>query len=513
MFLISGCRRPQQRPLRDLAKELNDSVSSGLVDGRSFSEMNDIQERALSALRKHGSLHAVEILSQAGYLYSRQGKYEKALEILHEASDSLRRRGVSDFDAEDAIKLYGDLANLYNRFGLNDEALQINSDALRLARGKYAGFRSDLWRFRGEIFNAMGKHDSTIHMLDRSLKDADKDRNPLAIAVGLRAKAALFLEHPFLFRDSLKSARNYLDAVPDSLEKSGKVKIKFFRGYLQVLEKNDVDRGIAMMEDAMRDYQDSGDIEMVYYAEKILMNVYQQNNFTAKLSALYPSFSAHQDSLASRAKQDAIVGAEFKFRLKAMESQIKMLEQDKRLSRLVIIYQWLFIALAVIVIGAILYFGFRYMRKLKTQRQRLRQSIEDLLNLQKDTNMPIENLQEEIRQYKARESEAIGQKIVEESLTALSPVMFSGEKEIEFRKSFRILYPHFSSDLRRDFPSFTPSDELLSMLIYLNQNTDEIALCLGISKASVFSARYRMRKKMNIDKNIDLDDFIRNRRP
>lgn len=211
-----------------------------------------------------------------------------------------------------------------------------------------------------------------------------------------------------------------------------------------------------MMEDAMRDYQDSGDIEMVYYAEKILMNVYQQNNFTAKLSALYPSFSAHQDSLASRAKQDAIVGAEFKFRLKAMESQIKMLEQDKRLSRLVIIYQWLFIALAVIVIGAILYFGFRYMRKLKTQRQRLRQSIEDLLNLQKDTNMPIENLQEEIRQYKARESEAIGQKIVEESLTALSPVMFSGEKEIEFRKSFRILYPHFSSDLRRDFPSFTP---------------------------------------------------------
>lgn len=86
LFLISGCRRPQQRPLRDLAKELNDSVSSGLVDGRSFSEMNDIQERALSALRKHGSLHAVEILSQAGYLYSRQGKYEKALEILHEAS-------------------------------------------------------------------------------------------------------------------------------------------------------------------------------------------------------------------------------------------------------------------------------------------------------------------------------------------------------------------------------------------------------------------------------------------
>lgn len=49
------------------------------------------------------------------------------------------------------------------------------------------------------------------------------------------------------------------------------------------------------------------------------------------------------------------------------------------------------------------------------------------------------------------------------------------------------------------------------MLILLNMSTDEIAMSLGISRPSVNSARYRIRKRLHLDKDTDLDTFIKSR--
>lgn len=57
-------------------------------------------------------------------------------------------------------------------------------------------------------------------------------------------------------------------------------------------------------------------------------------------------------------------------------------------------------------------------------------------------------------------------------------------------------------------PTLSASDQLLCMLIYLGYNTDEVSVFLGISHPSVNSARYRLRRKLNLDKQTDLDMFI-----
>lgn len=48
------------------------------------------------------------------------------------------------------------------------------------------------------------------------------------------------------------------------------------------------------------------------------------------------------------------------------------------------------------------------------------------------------------------------------------------------------------------------------MLIHLNQNTDEIALALGISRASVNSGRSRIRKKFGLRKEESLEAYLEN---
>lgn len=78
----------------------------------------------------------------------------------------------------------------------------------------------------------------------------------------------------------------------------------------------------------------------------------------------------------------------------------------------------------------------------------------------------------------------------------LSPTLLSGEDEIHFRQPFAALYPNYLPVLRSRCPELTKSDELFCMLIMLNQSTDEAALTLGISRASVNPARSRIRKKL-----------------
>ena len=79
----------------------------------------------------------------------------------------------------------------------------------------------------------------------------------------------------------------------------------------------------------------------------------------------------------------------------------------------------------------------------------------------------------------------------EEKVTALINNLYAlaeAEKDYptcdKFRKSFAALYPRFLLGLRHDYPSLTPNDELVCMLIYLKQSTDEISQL-------ILSAKYR----------------------
>jgi len=71
------------------------------------------------------------------------------------------------------------------------------------------------------------------------------------------------------------------------------------------------------------------------------------------------------------------------------------------------------------------------------------------------------------------------------------------------------LYPDFQTALQQRCPDLTIGDNTLCMLIRIGQTTDDIAMALGISRASVNSARYRIRKKMGLTKEDSLDDIIK----
>jgi len=90
-------------------------------------------------------------------------------------------------------------------------------------------------------------------------------------------------------------------------------------------------------------------------------------------------------------------------------------------------------------------------------------------------------------------------------------------REIEDKNQWRVFEEHFEAvheeflkRLKEQYPDLTPREQKLASYLRLNISTKEIALLMNISARGVEVARYRLRKKFNLERDINLLDFILN---
>lgn len=77
-----------------------------------------------------------------------------------------------------------------------------------------------------------------------------------------------------------------------------------------------------------------------------------------------------------------------------------------------------------------------------------------------------------------------------------------------FEKNYRDLHDAFSEELIAAHPKLTKGEIRLSYLIRQKMNNKEIATVLNVSPAAVEKAKYRLKKKVNLDKTESLDAYI-----
>ena len=79
----------------------------------------------------------------------------------------------------------------------------------------------------------------------------------------------------------------------------------------------------------------------------------------------------------------------------------------------------------------------------------------------------------------------------------------------EFRSVFDQRFPNFIEGVKTQFPNITPAEMRLILLLKTEFEVSEIANILGISTASVYTSRYRLRQKWGMEENADLDAFVK----
>lgn len=77
-----------------------------------------------------------------------------------------------------------------------------------------------------------------------------------------------------------------------------------------------------------------------------------------------------------------------------------------------------------------------------------------------------------------------------------------------FENNFNQVHEEFIKKLLKKYPNLTPSDVKLAAYLRMNLSTKEIAHLLNITNRSVELKRYRLRKKINLDSEINLGEFM-----
>jgi DNA-binding CsgD family transcriptional regulator len=77
-----------------------------------------------------------------------------------------------------------------------------------------------------------------------------------------------------------------------------------------------------------------------------------------------------------------------------------------------------------------------------------------------------------------------------------------------FKHRFEQAYPGYLFRLRKNIPALTSAEERLFLLLKLRFSSQEIADTLGISINGVKKGRQRLRKRLNLQAEEDLDQHI-----
>lgn len=78
----------------------------------------------------------------------------------------------------------------------------------------------------------------------------------------------------------------------------------------------------------------------------------------------------------------------------------------------------------------------------------------------------------------------------------------------QFEVFFDQVHENFLRNLRETYPQLTPKDQKLCAYLRMNLTTKEIAPMMNISVRGVEISRYRLRKKLGLDTETNLSDFI-----
>lgn len=78
----------------------------------------------------------------------------------------------------------------------------------------------------------------------------------------------------------------------------------------------------------------------------------------------------------------------------------------------------------------------------------------------------------------------------------------------KFERNYKEVHAQFSEELQRRFSKLTKGDIRLAYLVHEKMTNKEMATVLNVSPAAVEKAKYRLKKKLDLDKEDSLDDFI-----
>lgn len=237
-----------------------------------------------------------------------------------------------------------------------------------------------------------------------------------------------------------------------------------------------------------------------------------------KMGQFEPAFYAYRDyhllkdSIFSAENLAKINEMEIRYQTEKKEREIQLLEEKTKIARL------RQNGLIGGIFGLLLLFGMLYyaLRQKLKRNQVEREKVNRELDFKKQEltafalqlahkNEVLENIKGEIIEIKSQKVHQTGLQRIANTIDI--NINDAGAWQT-FQKRFEAVHKDFAPNVKQRHPSVSANDLRLMALIKMNLSSKEIAHILNISNEGIKKARYRLRKKLNLETSDSLEDCI-----
>jgi len=389
--------------------------------------------------------------------YQRQENWKKAIQNMKDVLDFHIK---SNAEASEIASDNSFLGGLYCSNNQLDSALLYSS----LSEKQYAKInniygKSECYNNLGLIYFKLKQYDKALKMYNKSLSLAVK---PSTINTTLYNRGNCYL-----------SANNFIEAETDLKKVLESIKSNEFQALSQ----------------------------KCYYA---LFKIESSKNNPKKALEYHLKYSSVNDSIKNSQKTNYINELLITYENDKKNKEIKLLQKQKTVEK-----EKATILLLILILVT-LSFLFLYFRNQKNRQL--------LIAKNKIQEIEIENFTKKII-YKNSIIDELNSELTAENIDSTFEVISEIERLTkmkiltendweQFQVDFEKIFPHLIFKIKQKITDLSAAELRLFLLIKLKISTKDIASILGISSDSVKKSRYRLKKKLAIDENISLDDFV-----
>lgn len=270
-----------------------------------------------------------------------------------------------------------------------------------------------------------------------------------------------------------------------------------------------------------------GQLEEEMAAIQMFSEFYKNNGNCEKSFEYYRLFNKLEDSLFSLEKQKTIEELSMEYETNKKVEQIKLLEKDRQIQMQ---NKWMLAGLLIasVLVGGVLLllllFRNRKNKELFMSKEKLRQTeltqIKNELDFNKkelerfmlnfiEKTKLISDLEGRLETFS--EITEVRYPYIDKNISELTQMKILTEDNwAQFKIHFEKAYPGLIQHIKETYEHLSPAELRMFLLMKLNTDSKEIASILGISLDSVKKTRYRLKKKMELKEEDDLNDFVRN---
>ena len=441
------------------------------------------------------------------------------LEAIENQMESLRIKEKLGVSADKLAASYWNIGNIHWEISNIDQSTEYYRKAEVIYRE--LGLTEDLVQIRNIIAINLSKNPDSLDVVIDILNDCIpfyKENNYMLSLAGVyETMGNIRIE-----QERYAEANDYFVKALDIAEVEGE---KSFPGILYrrlattKRKQNNLEEALFYAKKSLKSAQELGLKKKEIEDHNELSRIYEASGMNAKALDSYKTHKIMYDSILSNEKLVAINELEKKYQTEKKEKEIELLKERARINS----FKQKGLVASIIGIGLLalsfLYGQRQKLKRTKVEKAKLNQEIEftqRALDFKKQEltsfalqlaqkNELLEKLKEDVRNINTDNAE----KKKLQSIVNTIHINQSDEQNWEnFHTRFKEVHIDFDKKIKTKFDKITSNDLRLLSLIRMNLSSKEIANVLNVSHEGIKKARYRLRKKMELDTEVNLEELI-----